>query len=180
MHKHSNLYAFLIAMRPAYRYALTGALLSVLIITWFNSIYVPAHLQLKRMRKEIVDAQAQQRMMGGLQTEIDGLKKSIAALRTTEKSQSSSGNQGEIPFLVECANKAGITLSSCTIEGEKNKGWYTKRSIAVDAQGNWFKLVYFFEQLKDAPRAVQCRTARINRTKEQDYALHCTVDFYIT
>jgi Tfp pilus assembly protein PilO len=164
-------------IKGIYRYLLTICASIALIVAWWLCVYKPlALINLSYMQENIVIKQQCDNHTHDCQS-VDSLKDTIKDLhynldiygvRTSHNPQ-----ETYIVDIMQAIQAQGLSLSSYSVEREKDKKDYTKSLMRFSLIGNHQQLVQLLEQLHAKKMIIGCNTITMQAIADEKYTMIC-------
>lgn len=179
--RHSSFYARVAHIKPLYRYTITLGTLAIMSIGWFfiNTSLIDVHIQQKQA--EIKKLQEQVLLMQQTDKNVIQLQQSIKALRSQFKTLATKYQSGEyvqtaIMSIIHQAGSCKLAMQECSINDQKDEGWYVQHMIRLDISGSYDQLLKFTQALASPQYLIAIQQAQITYTNNDIYNLKCGLD----
>ncbi len=183
MPRGNKLYAFIVGIRPVYRYGLTLLLSSIISLVWLFGVYYSLDDIINRYQCDIKTFKEQITVLQQTKKDCKQLDKSLQQLHHTltkkAEEQSSTHNvQSYVNFIIQQAYQANLSLNSCTIENEVDKRWYYTYRLVSNFKGNIQQIINFFNTLRASHMMLQSNRMHLVSIDEHVLDLTCTFNIY--
>lgn len=175
--RYSRIYAYMMHVRPLYRYLGTLGILVLLVSGWYFCIGIPLLSTITVRIHESQHARDYYARGMAASTQCEQQALSVQALKTALRAGTTGFSGGSVPqhVLKQCIQQARAShceIVSCRIEAARDKQWYSKQDLFCDMRGQLSALTGFLTK-KDPSIPVRCSAINITRDERQNYALSC-------
>ena len=170
--RNNILFSLMIKFSPLQRYIFTfllGALLifiGIVIHKKINSHIKSYSKKICHLNKEILFLSKDKPIS------LDSMEKKLHSLNKGDL-------QSQLSFILKLVTKIGLVLNSYIPNLSTDKDWYVKNKVLLDINGNFSKILLFFEELKLSKKLIQCRKIKLSRVKDDilnaQFALNCFI-----
>jgi Tfp pilus assembly protein PilO len=139
-------------VRPVYRYLYTVLALSCAVAAWLMLLYFPLQERIQRYQRAAQQAEQQCIAQGHAQGACKKLKQSINAMERKllaykQDQRSSQYSQSPLATILNHAQKAGLSIASCSAGDVRDKGWYKEHYVSISCAGSLESMAAFFAVL---------------------------------
>jgi len=181
MPRHHSIYARVVHIKPLCRYAITLSALIAVGAVWFFVKYEVIDTSIFQSMAEIKTLREQVSLMQQTTKNIVQLEASTAQLQSqfkllASKYQSPDYMQGALMNLINQAGACKLAMQQCTIDDQKDEGWYTKNTVSIDVSGTFDQLLKFTQSLATCSYLMAMHNATIAHTNNGIFNLKCGLD----
>lgn len=176
-------YLLLLELKRWHRYAITLLGLTIILIVWLITFYLPlhkqimiVHMQLHQRTQDVQTSIAEQQLCKKLSQEVEQLQ-SVADKDLVSPKNSLEQNIALIAGLLETH---GLRLSSLRKEGIIKDETNSTALILIETKGSLQSIYEFFSTLQKNQYLVQCSSFAIEHERDGLYALQATLKFLIS
>ncbi|MFI5332899.1 MAG: hypothetical protein ACHQVS_02235 [Candidatus Babeliales bacterium] len=169
-------YIYLASCTPLQRYVFTLSVLSVLCISWLCAVYYPLEHARCGYEHQLVQLQKQCHACSCVSGACNQLENSINAARSALKPYQSM----DVCPLVRCmelAQKAGLTVHSCTMGHSAAQHDQKKELVTIEISGTTKAYMTFLNLLAQLPQIITYEHMHIEHAQVPQIRATCVLGF---
>lgn len=180
--QNNAFYSWVVRLSPLYRYLITITIAGMIAGLWWYGVYGQIESSIDHYVKEISSLRKQINQIKRAEHSCVTLEQSIKSLKFDLQSYAQpcdeqSYVQSRVLFVLDKAQKAGLTLDAYTIDKLMDKNWYRKQKAHFDFTGSVRQVVHFFHELELSGKMICCDTIYLTHQDRQTVAIRCDISF---
>jgi len=182
--RSSKFNAWIVTIKPFHLYLYTSIVLSLLVLLWFFTLYSKLDFMIAQQHARIKQSQDQSLQTVKTQGDYDLLALSVkekqSALHEYTSSHSTDHQlHAAMLFLINQANISGVTLQSCSVDQQTDKGWYIQNIINLDAHGPYDALLNFFASFITCEHLIAAKQFNLLANADGKFSIRSKLDVMV-